>query len=262
MTMPIIACRELQVKIDDHLLLDEISFDVEPADYLVILGANGSGKSTLLRCLLGIQKLSQGTISLENMPLHRYSQKKLSRQISYVPQSSAKTFNFSVEHFIRMARYPYHTPLSEWQPIDEQAFEQAMVVTNTTAFRERQMHTLSGGEAQRVLIAAALCQQTPIMLLDEPTSYLDPHHQVEVHQLIQRLNKEHGITIIEVSHDINHASQHAKRIITLKQGRLLWAGNSDDLMQPELLQQLYQQAFILLPHPQTGRKIALPDETL
>lgn len=258
--MPLIDCQNLSVKINENTLLQDISFTVNSGDYLIVLGANGSGKSTLLRCLLGVQLLNQGQITIDGKPLQQYRRRHLSRMISYVPQASTGHYNFSVEHFIRMARYPYHSPLSSWLTEDEHAVDKALHITETTALRQRSMQTLSGGECQRVLIAAALCQSTPIMLLDEPTSHLDPHHQVAVHRLVKQLNKEHGITVIEVSHDINHAAQHARQVLALKQGRLLWHSNSQSLMQTERLQQLYEQSFIMLRQPQTGDLIAVPDE--
>lgn len=159
-----------------------------------------------------------------------------------------------------MARYPFHSALSDWQPTDQQALDSAFEITNTGQFSHRQMNTLSGGECQRVMIAAALCQQSPVLLLDEPTSFLDPHHQVEVHRLIQTLNQQHHISIIEVSHDLNHASHHSKQILALKEGQALWQGKADNFLDAERLKTLYDQDFVFINHPQTGAKIALPDE--
>ncbi|MCX4188197.1 ABC transporter ATP-binding protein [Methylophaga sp. OBS4] len=256
-----IKIRALSLSIHDKTLLQNISFDVAEGDHLAVVGPNGSGKSTLLRLLVGILSPSQGEILLHGKSMQAYSQRQLARLISYVPQNSGRQLPFQVEDFVKMARYPYHTALSDWLPEDQQAVEDAFRITNTAPFRQRQMTTLSGGECQRVMIAAALCQQTPIMILDEPTSYLDPHHQVEVHQLIHRLNQQHGITVIEVSHDINHASQHSQQVLALKQGERLWFGASEDFLQADLLKALYNQDFVFVPHPHSGRNIALPAQS-
>jgi len=252
--------RKLSVSIASKPLLSSISFQLEQGDYLCILGPNGAGKSTLLKALMGIIQTKEGVINLNQQSLSELSQKELARQVSYVPQAHGQQLNFNVIDFIKMARYAYHSAFSDWSSDDQQALEHAASVTNTEDFLHRQMETLSGGEAQRVMIAAALCQQTPLLLLDEPTSFLDPHHQVEVHQLIQNLNQQHNISIIEVSHDLNHAAQHSKHILALKQGKNIWHGPSSELLETSRLQALYEQQFVFTTHPQTGAVVALPSE--
>lgn len=257
----LIECQSVQLSFADHILLQDISFAVSAGDYVCITGPNGSGKSSLLRCLNGIFKPNAGRLLLQDRHIDSYRQKQIAVIVSYVPQNSGQSLPFRVDEFVRMGRYAHQSAFAEWTMDDQHAVANALHITDTQQFEARQLNTLSGGECQRVMIAAALAQDTPIMLLDEPTSFLDPHHQVEVHQLIQQLNREHGKTIIEVTHDINHASQHAKRVLALKQGKILWQGEAQAFMQPDLLQQLYQQNFIFLPHPQTQRMIALIDES-
>lgn len=249
----------LSVKIHETVLLEGIQFHIAQGDHLVVVGPNGSGKSTLLKSLLGIVNVSAGEVRIKGKLLAEFSQRELARLISYVPQSSGKQLPFDVEDFIKMSRYAYHTALSDWTPDDQAALDDALRITNTTQFRQRQMSTLSGGECQRVMIAAALCQQTPVMVLDEPTSYLDPHHQVEVHQLISRLNRQLGITVVEVSHDINHAGQQGRHVLALQQGKSLWYGPGEAFLEAERLKTLYQQDFVFVPHPHSGRIIALAD---
>lgn len=257
--MAMIEVQNLGVSLHDKTLLSDIDFTLERGDYLVVVGPNGAGKSSLLKAMLGIVPHQNGHIRYRDTALNDYSQRSLARLVSYVPQSSGRELPFSVEDFIKMSRYAHHSALSEWQPEDQEAVEDALRITNTTSFRQRQMHTLSGGESQRVMIAAALSQQTPVMLLDEPTSYLDPHHQVEVHQLIARLNQQLGITVVEVSHDINHAGQQGRQVLALLEGQSLWLGAGEEFLDKHLLQALYQQAFVFVPHPRTGQTIALAD---
>ena len=258
----LIQSHDLSLSIGNKTLIENISFDVNKGDYLCILGPNGAGKSSLLKLLMGILPISKGELLINDKLVSDYSQKQLAQLISYVPQSSGRQLPFSVAEFIKMGRYPFHSALSDWQPADQLALENAFDITDTAQFSSRQMHTLSGGECQRVMIAAALCQQSPILLLDEPTSFLDPHHQVEVHRLIRSLNQQHHITIIEVSHDLNHASHHSKQILALKDGQALWHGKASEFLDGQRLIALYDQQFVFIDHPQTGAKIALPDEQL
>tara|TARA_R110002049_G_scaffold221841_24_gene393373 strand:+ start:1712 stop:2509 length:798 start_codon:yes stop_codon:yes gene_type:complete len=252
--------QQLTVEVASKILISDISFDLEQGGYLCILGPNGAGKSTLLKALMGIVETTSGEITLNQQAVSRLSQKQRAQHISYVPQAHGRQLNFNVADFIKMGRFPYHSAFSDWTLKDQQAMDRAIEITNVTDFLSRQMQTLSGGESQRVMIAAALCQQTPLLLLDEPTSFLDPHHQVEVHQLIRQLNQQHNISIIEVSHDLNHAAHHSKHILALKNGKTLWYGKSPELLQASHLQELYDQQFVFTPHPQTGAMVALPCE--
>ncbi len=254
-----IEVNDLSVHIQDKVLLDSIAFTVNEGDYWVIVGPNGSGKSTLLKALMGIQPLYSGDIRLNQRHIADYKQRERAQLISYVPQNNGRELPFSVEEFVKMSRYSYHSPLSEWSQQDQQAIEQALVITNTEPFRTRQMKTLSGGECQRVMIAAALSQQTQAILLDEPTSYLDPHHQVEIHQLINQLNHKHQITVIEVSHDINHAAHPDKQVLALREGKKLWQGKGPELLDKPLLKALYQQDFAFVLHPTNQRLFALAE---
>jgi len=255
------SVHNLAVNTAHQTLLSDINFTMQQGDYLCVIGPNGAGKSTLLKTIMAIVPTSSGTIKLNDIPLSQLKQKARAQHISYVPQAHGHVLSFKVDEFIKMGRYPYHTALSEWSTSDQRAFDRAVTITNTTPFLSRQMQTLSGGEIQRVMIAAALCQQTPLLLLDEPTSFLDPHHQVEVHNLILELNRRHNISVIEVSHDLNHACQHSQHILALKQGKNLWYGNSSEFMHTQQLHQLYDQQFVFTSHPQTGAMVALASES-
>ena len=252
---------DLTIAINDSLLLSKLSFQLHQGDYLCVLGANGAGKSTLLKALLGIIKPTTGAITINQQAISQLSQKQRAQHISYVPQAHGQQFDATVIDFIKMSRYAYHSALSDWANEDQLAFEQAVSITNTELFLPRQMSTLSGGERQRIMIAAALCQQASLILLDEPTSFLDPHHQAEVHQLIRRLNQQHGISVIEVSHDLNHAVQHSSSILALKQGEKIWFGYSSDFLDSQCVHTIYDQQFVFTHHPQTGEKIALVSES-
>ena len=250
----------LNVDIAQKRRLDDINLQLSPHDYLCIIGPNGAGKSTLLKTLMGIVPVNDGSILIADQPHEQLSQKQLARHLSYVAQSHQQHLDFTVADFIKMGRYPHHGVFSRWEAADQAAFDNALYLTDTETFLTRQIPTLSGGECQRVMIAAALCQQAPFLLLDEPTSFLDPRHQVEVHHLIQNLNQQHQIGIIEVTHDINHALQHSQHLLALKAGKVFWTGRSEDFLVSSALSSLYDQEFVLAKHPETGRDIALPSE--
>ena len=250
----------LTVKIADKTCLSNIRVQFNQGDYLCILGANGAGKSTLLKVIMGIISSYSGDIILNNQPISELSQKQRAQTISYVPQAHNHALHFNVDEFIKMARYVHNNTFSHWSKADQQAFDHATRITQTHSFLNQKMSTLSGGERQRVMIAAAVCQQSPLLLLDEPTSFLDPHHQVEVHKLITELNQQHNISIIEVSHDLNHAVHHSQHILALKQGSHLWYGQSNLLFDSETLGSLYDQHFVFALHPETGQRVALASE--
>jgi len=253
----LINAKNINVDINRKTILSNINVTIETNDYVCIVGPNGAGKSTLLKTMMGIIPINSGELSLRQQTYTNFSQKQLAQHLSYVPQSHNQPLNFEVEAFIKMSRYPFHSAVSEWRQEDQSAVEYALDITNTSLYRHQQITELSGGERQRVMIAAALAQQTPILLLDEPTSFLDPHHQVEVQRITQTLHQECELTVIEVSHDINHASQHAQKIMALKQGEVSWQGEADSFLNPERLRALYDHDFVFVEHPQTGKKIAL-----
>ena len=255
----LLSVSDLSVQIDNKSLLNSVSFDVPVGDYLCILGQNGAGKSTLLKSLMGITPVSSGRITLEHRPFEAFNQKALARIISYVGQRPP-AIDMIVSDFIRLGRYPHHDAFAVWSDTDQAAFDSAVALTGIEVFLDRHCTTLSGGEFQRVQIAAALCQQATLLLLDEPTSSLDPHHQAEVHALIRQLNQDHRITIIEVTHDLNHAVQHSQYILALKSGKTLWYGDSDALLTAPVLSQLYDHPFVTLTHPETNQLIALSSE--
>ena len=257
--MTLFSVSDLSIQIDNKPLLDSISFDVSEGDYLCILGQNGAGKSTLLKSLMGITPVNSGRITIDKCPFKAFSQKQLARTVSYVGQRPP-AIDMIVSDFIRLGRYPHHDAFAVWSKSDQSAFDSAVVLTDIDAFLNRHCATLSGGEFQRVQIAAALCQQARLLLLDEPTSSLDPHHQGEVHALFQQLSQAHHITIIEVTHDLNRAIQHSRHILALKSGKTLWYGDSDALLAAPILSQLYDHPFVTLTHPETNQLIALSSE--
>jgi iron complex transport system ATP-binding protein len=259
MKQPVIEIVNLSLKISSKSILDSVSLQIFDGDYLSIIGPNGAGKTTLLKCLMRINSSYDGQIRFQNKSIEKISQKKLAQLISYVPQANGRVFPFTVEEFVMMGRYPHLSPFSSFSAADRDAVRHALAITNMKPFADRLMNTLSGGERQIVFIAAALAQGAKIMLLDEPTTFLDPKHEAEIYAILRRLNRELGMTIVSVTHNINSAVLQSDKIVILKQGKVIYSGKAQDIMQSEILKQTYDKSFTFMAHPITGQIIIAPE---
>lgn len=260
MTQESIQIKNYSFSIGDKQILHDVSLSVKEGEFLSIIGPNGAGKSTLIKCLIRINTGGKGEISLAGKPLASYSQKALARLLGYVPQTDGRSLPFTVEEFVMMGRYPYLSPFTPIRHEDEQAVQDALGLTGTGHLAGRVMNTLSGGERQNVLIAAALAQGTRILLLDEPTTFLDPKHVADVHGILKRINRERGITIVMVTHDINAAALLSNRIAILKEGRLAFEGLPGEVMQNAVLSGIYDKSFLFVTHPITGQQLTVHEE--
>ena len=238
-----IQIENLSLDLSGTRILRDVSFAVGKGEYVSIIGPNGAGKTSLLRCLLGMYSHS-GTAKINGMESSAYESRELAKTISYVPQTHDIEFPLTVYDFVMMGRYPYLKPLSGEGPQDIAAVEKALEVTETGFFRKRTLRTLSGGERQKVYIAAALAQETPIILLDEPGTFLDYRHQTDVMKLLKKINVECGATILAVNHDLNSAAHWSNRLIGLKEGKVFCSGTSDEILQPEQLAALFDTPFL------------------
>lgn len=250
------VCR-FSFQLGEKPILQEISFQVAQGEYVSIIGPNGAGKTTLLKCLNGIYTGGQGTIRWFARPLEAYQRKELARRISYVPQADGRVPPFTVEEFVLLGRYPYLSPFTTIRAEDRQAARQAMEATHVTDLADRLLETLSGGERQKVFLAGAVAQGADLLLLDEPTTFLDYRHQAEIRELLRQLNAS-GKTILAVTHDVNPAALDSHRIIALREGRIVFCGPPEDLMQPEVLRTIYGTDLVLVCHPITGRPVIVP----
>lgn len=246
-------------RIGKKLILNNLSFSIEEGEYLTIIGPNGAGKTTLLRCLDRIYTSREGVMTLYGRRLDEYSRRDLSTLLSYVPQADWRYVPFTVNEFVMMGRYPHLSPFSSISKKDRQVVHHALMLTGTDAFADRNLNTLSGGERQKVFIAAALAQEARVLLLDEPTTFLDPKHQGDVNSLLSRLNRTYGITIISVTHDINSAAQWSDRILALRNGRMHYLGRAELVMSNNVLEHIYEKSFLFVKHPQTGLPVVVPD---
>lgn len=256
---PVIEIASLGFSFGRVQVLRDISVNVERGEYLSIIGPNGAGKTTLLKCINRILTGAAGEIRVMGRPLAAYRQAELARLVGYVPQAGGRVFPFSVYELVLMGRYPYLSPFTSVGRRDRDAVDRSLEVTRTAGLARRRYHTLSGGERQRVQIAAALAQEGDILLLDEPTTFLDPHHQAEIFEILHRVNAEQGVSVLAVTHDVNSAALSSHRILALREGACAYLGPADGVMNNETLSRLYGKDFLFVSHPLSGRPMIVPE---
>ncbi|HVG02448.1 MAG TPA: ABC transporter ATP-binding protein [Nitrospira sp.] len=249
----------------EHWVLRDLTLHIEPEKILGIVGPNGSGKTSLLKLLAKLTAPQEGSIALFGISLARLSQEEAAQTVAFVPQDSAQMFPFTVAETVLMGRFP-HRHQTRWSlgfgwenQADCEIAAQAMATMDIAHLAPRAVTDLSGGERQRTVIARALAQAPRVMLLDEPTAFLDLQHQIDICSVLCRLRDERGLTVVIVSHDLNLASQYCDRVVMLKDGRVSAAGIPSEVMSVEVLREVYGCDVLIDAHPQTGLpRITLP----
>jgi iron complex transport system ATP-binding protein len=258
MAEPAILVEGLCVRVGEAEILREIDFRVERGEFVAVIGPNGAGKSTLLRCLDDIVQPTSGRVTILGQQIQEYARRELARDVSYVPQPDAGSLDYTVRSFVEMGRYPHLTAWAALTEADREAVIEAMHLTRVAGFADRSMASLSGGERQRASIAAALAQGGSILLLDEPTSFLDYRHQVQILDLLDRLHEEKGLTVVAVTHDLNSTVASADTVLALKNGRVERVGPPSDLMDEAVLAEIFDADFRLVPGGHRGLPLVLP----
>jgi iron complex transport system ATP-binding protein len=249
MNVPFLDIKDVWFRYRDDWVLIDIDFCVERGEFLGIIGPNGSGKTTLLKILGRTLMPEKGIVRIEGEGINHLSRRAIACKIGFVPQRFLLNFPFSVKEVVLMGRSPYLNMFQFEGAMDHEKAERAMRLTDTHQFASRSIHELSEGERQRVLIARALAQEPQILILDEPTAFLDLKHQVDLFEILKSLNEQEGLTVIQVSHDINLAAQYCKRIILLHQGRIFKAGTSEEVINEKDLYTVYQTPILVDHHP-------------
>ncbi len=258
----ILDIRDILLKYRDKSILSNVSFAVSAGEFFVVIGPNGAGKTSLLKVLSGLQKIQQGSVAIKNEDISTYTRRRLAQIMAIVPQQIEVGFPFTVTETVIMGRTPHLGILGMEDKKDFHIAEEAMEFTEVTHLADRKLFQLSGGELQRVIIARAICQQPEIILLDEPTTALDPAHQLKIMDLMERFRKQHNTTIIMVSHDLNLASMYGDRLLLLKEGRVIKTGNPKEVLNKSLLEESYGCKMHVDENPlgQVARITPIPDK--
>jgi iron complex transport system ATP-binding protein len=235
----VIDIRNISLSLHDKDILSDVSFKVDTGEFFIIIGPNGAGKTSLLKALNNLHSLNQGSISVKGKELASYSRRTLAQTMAIVPQQIEVGFPFTVKETVIMGRTPHLGILGLESEQDYKICEEAMRFTDVYHLAERKLSQLSGGELQRAIIARALCQQPEIVLLDEPTTALDPAHQLKTMDLMDKFRNEKNTTIIMVSHDLNLASLYGDRILLLNKGKTVKTGTPQSVLEKSLLEESY-----------------------
>ena len=257
--VPALQIRDLSLSLGGSEILKRVSFDIPRGAFVSVVGPNGAGKTSLLRCIMSVVTGWTGDVFVEGKSVHAYRPRDLARLVSYVPQSDDMVFPFTGRELVMMGRYPYLNPFIRPDRHDLDVVERTLQSTGTLPIADRDMRTLSGGERQKILIAGALAQEAGTMLLDEPTTFLDPLHAEEILSMLNDLNGS-GVTVVMITHDINHAAYYADSVTALVDGCVVFNGPSEDLMVSDMLRSVYNKDFILVKHPVNGKMMTLPGE--
>ncbi|MFT4262080.1 MAG: ABC transporter ATP-binding protein [Nocardioides sp.] len=239
-------------------VIEGLDLEIPDRAHTVIVGPNACGKSTLLRALARLLPAAGGTVALDGQPLTAYDGKALARRIGLLPQSPIAPDGLGVADLVARGRYPHQGLFRQWSEADERAVEAAMAAADVAGLRDRHVDELSGGQRQRVWLAMALAQETELLLLDEPTTYLDLAHQLEVLDLARRLVGG-GKTVVTVLHELHLAFRYADHLVVMRAGRILAQGPPREVVTAELIEQVYDLRVRIIEDPVTGTPLVIPE---
>ncbi|WP_426151480.1 ATP-binding cassette domain-containing protein [Pseudomonas sp. DC3000-4b1] len=253
-----LSATDLTLAYDGKVVVRDLSVVIPEGELTVIIGPNACGKSTLLRSLSRLLQPAGGQVWLDGQAIHAYPTKEVARRLSLLPQSASAPGDITVKDLVARGRYPHQGLLSRWRAEDERAVQKAMAATGVDGLWAEPVDTLSGGQRQRVWIAMVLAQQTPLVLMDEPTTWLDITHQIELLELLEHLNQDHGHTLAVVLHDLNQACRYATHLIAMRDGKIVASGRPKDIVTVELIQQVYDLPCTIIEDPVAHTPLIIP----
>ncbi|MGD9484521.1 ABC transporter ATP-binding protein [Streptomyces sp. TRM70308] len=252
-----LAARDITLRYGDRVVSTRLSLDVPDRAFTAIVGPNACGKSTLLRAFVRLLRPGAGRVDLDGREVAGYPTKALARVLGFLPQDPLAPDDIRVRQLVRRGRFPHQSLVAMWSPRDEAAVAAAMAAAGVADLADRPVQELSGGQRQRVWMAMVLAQQTPYLLLDEPTSFLDITHQYQLLGLLARL-RDAGHTVIAVLHDINQACRFADHLVAMKGGRVVAEGVPADVVDAALITEVFDLPSVIVPDPVTGTPMVVP----
>nr|WP_231931950.1 ABC transporter ATP-binding protein [Micromonospora echinospora] len=253
-----LRARGLRVAYGDRAVLDGLDIDVLDGSITAVIGPNGCGKSTLLRTLGRLLPTTGGHVLLDGVRIDRIPSRRVAKVLGVLPQSPTAPDGMTVADLVARGRHPHQAWYRQWSAADEEAVAEALRWTDMAEFAERGLDTLSGGQRQRVWISMALAQQTDVLLLDEPTTFLDLAHQIDVLDLVERLHREGGRTVVMVLHDLNLAARYAGRLVAMRDGRIVASGTPYEVLTPAVIREVFGLDAQVVDDPVSGTPLVVP----
>jgi len=249
---------QLNISYDDRLIVQNLNIAIPHGKITALVGSNGSGKSTILKTMARIMSPAAGKVMLDGKSIHKQSTKEVAKQLAILPQNPTAPDGLTVSELVSYGRFPYQKGFGSLTKEDRAVVQWAIEATGMVEFADRPVDQLSGGQRQRAWIAMALAQETDILFLDEPTTFLDMAHQLEVLQLLQKLNQENKRTVVMVVHDLNHASRYAHHMIAINKGTVMGEGTPEEVMTPRIFRDVFNIEADIVYDPRTGVPLCLP----
>ncbi|REK71344.1 ABC transporter ATP-binding protein [Paenibacillus paeoniae] len=248
----------LDISYEERKIVQNLNISIPQGKITALVGANGSGKSTILKTMARIMNPSKGSVLLDGKSIHKQSTKEVAKQLAILPQNPTAPDGLTVSELVAYGRFPYQKGFGSLSKEDRAIVKWAVESTGMADFADRPVDQLSGGQRQRAWIAMALAQETDILFLDEPTTFLDMAHQLEVLHLLQKLNEMNNRTIVMVVHDLNHAARYAHHMIAIKSGVVKGEGSPVEVITPEIMREVFNIEADIVPDPRTGLPLCLP----
>ncbi|MBD8042743.1 ABC transporter ATP-binding protein [Arthrobacter sp. Sa2BUA2] len=256
----VLSGRGLRIGYEGRTVSEHLDVRIPPGSFTAIIGPNACGKSTLLRALSRLLKPASGQVFLQGRDIDSYPTREVARQLALLPQTSTAPDGITVADLVARGRFPHQSLLRQWSEADQQAVDAALAATGVQDLADRTVGELSGGQRQRVWLALVLAQDTPVLLLDEPTTFLDIAHQLEVLRLCRGLHRTGNYTLVTVLHELGMAFRFADHVIAMKDGRIVAQGTPAEIATPELMKEIYGIEALVIPDPATGGPLVVPLE--